>query len=574
MSVSDVAKSINVRIKYRVKGEHPMVSKVTKFITISIGSSEIKLSELDSSKKSISVLWAETVPTPANSYDEGEIVDIEKISKILKQTIFKNRINAKHVIFTVHGPKFANKEIIIPNVKKDKIKSVVDANCSEYFPINIDEYVFSYSVLEHFVQEGRKQMRLMVVAAPEDIIESYYTLADRLEMKLECIDYAGNSTLQLIKQQVEDAPNIVIQVNKATTVVNILKNGILQMQRTIPYGKNVLINAVMDEKQIPEDGAEELVKSEKLIHSTFDGDQVTDSLRYMVANLSRVVDYYTTRNQDSPLDRAYLITDGVEIKGLLDLLSNELNLPIFMMSELKNVTGSKYYEMPDTHLMNYLENLGTVIEPINFVSKKHIETTQKREVKHNNAVLIAGSVIISALLVGYPLYNYMQVKEQRDILAADIDRIKNVEQIVNEYYNAKDKVADMLGFTACSYSDNDSVLYMYNKLEEVMPSDISLSSLSFNNGQAALSATGSSKLCVAKFLEELEKLDNVYDIQISGVSESKDEENNITESFSLTFKFVKVEPETGEEAESAGETDSTVNGDTQGSADNNEKGAQ
>ena len=57
-----------------------MASKVTKFITISIGSSEIKLSELDSSKKNISVLWAETVPTPADSYDEGEIVDIEKIS--------------------------------------------------------------------------------------------------------------------------------------------------------------------------------------------------------------------------------------------------------------------------------------------------------------------------------------------------------------------------------------------------------------------------------------------------------------------------------------------------------------
>lgn len=535
-----------------------MASKVTKFITISIGSSEIKLSELDSSKKNISVLWAETVPTPADSYDEGEIVDIEKISRILKQTIFKNRINAKHVIFTVHGPKFANKEIIIPNVKADKIKSVVDANCSEYFPINTEEYVFSYSILEHFVQEGRKQMRLMVVAAPEEIIESYYTLAERLEMKLECIDYAGNSTLQIIKQQVEEAPNIVIQVNQATTVVNIMKKGILQMQRTIPYGKNVLINAVMDEKQIPEAGAEELVKHEKLIHSSFDGDQVTDSLRYMVANLSRVVDYYTTRNQDSPLDKAYLITDGVQILGLLDLLSNELNIPIVMMDELKNVTGSKYYEMPENHLMNYLENLGTVIEPINFVSRKHIATAQKKEVKHNNTALIAGSLIISAVLVGYPLYNYMQVKEQRDKLAADIDRISSVEQIVNDYYNAKDKVTDLLGFVSSSYSDNDSVLYMYNKLEEVMPSDISLSSLSFNNGQVSLSGTGSSKLCVAKFLEELEKLDNVYDIQISGVSESKDEESNITESFSLTFKFLKLDEEESTQEE-AGMDSSTVN---------------
>ena len=247
-------------------------------------------------------------------------------------------------------------------------------------------------------------------------------------------------------------------------------------------------------------------------------------------------------------------------QGINGVLESDANYAIAeaMMDELKNVTGSKYYEMPENHLMNYLENLGTVIEPINFVSRKHIATAQKKEVKHNNTALIAGSLIISAVLVGYPLYNYMQMKEQRDKLAADIDRISSVEQIVNDYYNAKDKVTDLLGFVSSSYSDNDSVLYMYNKLEEVMPSDISLSSLSFNNGQVSLSGTGSSKLCVAKFLEELEKLDNVYDIQISGVSESKDEEGNITESFSLTFKFLKLDEEESTQEESATDS-STVN---------------
>ena len=74
----------------------------------------------------------------------------------------------------------------------------------------------------------------------------------------------------------------------------------------------------------------------------------------------------------------------------------------------------------------------------------------------------------------------------------------------------------------------------------------------------SLSGTGSSKLCVAKFLEELEKLDNVYDIQISGVSESKDEESNITESFSLTFKFLKLDEEESTQEE-AGTDSSTVN---------------
>ena len=154
-------------------------------------------------------------------------------------------------------------------------------------------------------------------------------------------------------------------------------------------------------------------------------------------------------------------------QGINGVLESDANYAIAeaMMDELKNVTGSKYYEMPENHLMNYLENLGTIIEPINFVSRKHIATAQKKEVKHNNTALIAGSLIISAVLVGYPLYNYMQMKEQRDKLAADIDRISSVEQIVNDYYNAKDKVTDLLGFVSSSYSDNDSVLYMYNKLE-------------------------------------------------------------------------------------------------------------
>ena len=62
----------------------------------------------------------------------------------------------------------------------------------------------------------------------------------------------------------------------------------------------------------------------------------------------------------------------------------------------------------------------------------------------------------------------------------------------------------------------------------------------------------------------VEKLDNVYDIQISGVSESKDEESNITESFSLTFKFLKLDEEESTQDE-AGTDSSTVN---------NEKGAQ
>ena len=537
-----------------------MASKVKKFITVSIGSEVIKLAEVDYSKKNVSVLWAESVPTPDNSYDDGEIVDIEKISKALKQLIYRNRVNAKHIIFTVQGPKIANKEIVIPYVKKDKIQSVVDANCSDYFPVNTEEYAFTYTVLDNFVEEGKKQLRLMVIAAPEEIIDSYFTLADRLELKLAYIDYIGNSTLQMIKQQVDDKANIVIQINDATTVVNILRNGVLQLQRTVPYGKNVLINAVQEERQVDAEAAERLLRKEKLIQSSFGNDNITDSLHYMVANLNRIVDYYTTRNREYPLENAYIITDGIELLGLKELIKSETGLQTVMLNELKNVIGSKNYTMPENHLMDYMENLGAVLEPINFLSRNRSITVQKKEGKHNNIVLVVGAVVISAILFVYPWWNYNNVKKERDSLVREIDKIKDVEETVNAYYDAYDKASDMLKFVATTYSDNDSILYMFNKLEEIMPSDISLSSFSVSNGQVAIAGTGSSKLCVAKFLEELEKLENVYDIQISGVSEMKDEEENIQESFSLTFKFLMVEEEESSEDSAESQTEETESG--------------
>lgn len=537
-----------------------MASKVKKFITVSIGSEVIKLAEVDYSKKNVSVLWAESVPTPDNSYDDGEIVDIEKISKALKQLIYRNRVNAKHIIFTVQGPKIANKEIVIPYVKKDKIQSVVDANCADYFPVNTEEYAFTYTVLENFVDEGKKQLRLMVIAAPEEIIDSYFTLADRLELKLAYIDYIGNSTLQMIKQQVDDKANIVIQINDATTVVNILRNGVLQLQRTVPYGKNVLINAVQEERQVDAEAAERLLRKEKLIQSSFGNDNITDSLHYMVANLNRIVDYYTTRNREYPLETAYIITDGIELLGLKELIKSETGLQTVMINELKNVIGSKNYTMPENHLMDYMENLGAVLEPINFLSRNRSITVQKKEGKHNNIVLVVGAAVIAAILFVYPWWNYNNVKKERDSLVREIDKIKDVEETVNAYYDAYDKASDMLKFVATTYSDNDSILYMFNKLEEIMPSDISLSSFSVSNGQVAIAGTGSSKLCVAKFLEELEKLENVYDIQISGVSEMKDEEENIQESFSLTFKFLMVEEEESSEDSDNSQTEETKSG--------------
>ena len=56
-------------------------------------------------------------------------------------------------------------------------------------------------------------------------------LAKALGLKVAFVDYAGNSTYQIMKQQIGPEVSLVIQVENDGTVINIFKDNVLQLQR-------------------------------------------------------------------------------------------------------------------------------------------------------------------------------------------------------------------------------------------------------------------------------------------------------------------------------------------------------
>lgn len=93
------------------------------------------------------------------------------------------------------------------------------------------------------------------------------------------VDYAGNSTYQIMKQQIGPEVSLVIQVENDGTVINIFKDNVLQLQRNVPYGKSMLVNAVMEKYGLKYEAATAKLQNETLLHSRFDGDEVTESLK-------------------------------------------------------------------------------------------------------------------------------------------------------------------------------------------------------------------------------------------------------------------------------------------------------
>ena len=227
-------------------------------------------------------------------------------------------------------------------------------------------------------------------------------------LKVAFVDYAGNSTYQIMKQQIGEEVSLVIQVENDGTVINIFKENVLQLQRMVPYGKSMLVNAVMDKYGLKYDTATTKLQNETLLHSRFDGDEVTESLRYMASNINRVIDYYVSRNRVS-IQKAYLIGHSTTIKGFATLLSNELNMPITKVEALKGIVLDKKAYVEEATLTSYVTNLGAVVDPVDFVPRKMQEAGSKKENTKSIIIGFFGAIAVSALLVIIPLVQIVEI---------------------------------------------------------------------------------------------------------------------------------------------------------------------
>ena len=508
-----------------------------KLVSIVINNEYIKICEITKSGKNSVVHKTVTIPAPEDCYVEGVIEQTDVLAKAIKVVMDEHRFNANNVAFSISSPRLATKEVLIPNVKANKIDKLVQANATEYFPVNMDEYIIQYTVLEKVEDQGQEKIKLMVAAVPSEVVESYYGLAKALGLKVAFVDYAGNSTYQIMKQQIGPEVSLVIQVENDGTVINIFKDNVLQLQRNVPYGKSMLVNAVMEKYGLKYEAATTKLQNETLLHSRFDGDEVTESLRYMASNINRVIDYYVSRNRVS-IQKAYLIGHSTTIKGFATLLSNELNMPIEKVETLKNIAMDKKAYVEEATLTSYVTNLGAVIDPVDFVPKRMIDSGVKKENTKTLVIALIGAVVVAAALVLVPLGRVVVLNAEISKLNKSIDKLSSINDIVNEYYAAKDENNDIKAFAALTADSDDSLQDFVDYLEKNMPSDVVISSFNITSGAVSISGKAGSKASVAKFIQQLQKSPSVINVDVPTISESKDNAGSVEATFSLTCTFV------------------------------------
>ena len=533
---------------------------MARFLSIEAESTQIRVGEVEISGRKGRMLQCFCVPVPQGSVEDGQIRDTKGLGELLRQQLNERGIRTKKAWFVTGSTRIASREVQIPLVKKSRIQSIIEANATDYFPIDVTKYVMSYIILGITGEKGKKgeeaeqkkaadqerQYRLMVYASPKAISTAYYEFAQSAGLNLAGITYTGNAVYQTMQEEYTSGAHILIKVELENTGISIIRDGKLSFQRNINYGMESAVETIRSFPQFGDrlevQDALQLLSEKKWIYPSLDGQigeepdsvksEVTESLRYLVGNISRIMDYYISRNGDVNFESIVLCGMGGQVQGLAELLTQELGQKVELLTKIVR------YSVPDTNkhegLFLYIAVMDPVKSGLNLMEKTGRKQKEVKETLSGAWVVFGvGALAAVALAVAGVGARIYQTHEQ-ERLNQRIAEEQSIEDVYAAYNNAKSQYDNFQSMYAYTNTPNEGLEAFIQEMEEKMPSSITVETFSSTGSQVSFSMRVASKSEAANTLIQLRTFDSLSSVTTTGIDEGED--GTVTMSVTCTYR--------------------------------------
>ena len=554
-----------------------------RVLSIEIGNSFTKICEIDYKVKKPKVYKVLTVETP-----EGVVVDgmLQPTQEYADHLV--NALRTKKVIFTISSTRVASREVQIPNVKANKIEALVKTNANDYFPVDLTQYEIGHYLAGGLTEEGK--LRVMALAVPKALLDSYYQLAQMCGWEVECFDYSSNSLYQILRDEKSEKVTMMIKIDENSTIVTVLSAGKVLLQRTVAYGVQDAIETMIASGAYavndPMSAVERFQKKTCLNRVLHQGDKlweenagrwededagnvevttarqkITSSLEPLIVGVSRVIDFYDSRNSDTPIERTYVTGLGGSFSGMSKLFTNCLERKVHTLSDMDDKIGMSK-AIRSTRPAAYISCLGAVLAPVGLIDKSQQKAKGMTVVSGTNytfvsvAVLVLG-VILSIAMAVTSLTRYFGTVAENVALQARVEELQPAQTVYNEYLSTAaqyDKYKYLYEYTE---NPNENLVEFINELEQILPSSFWTNSFSSDLEGISMSVSVVGKEAAARTILNIRNMKSISDVQISNITDTQNELGESAVTFSITGTYADLNEET-EETEETGEISGTT----------------
>jgi type IV pilus assembly protein PilM len=314
-----------------------------KVLGLDIGSSSIKIAELDVSARGAQLLSFGFAPTPPNSVAAGEISDVTSMGLAVQALVGEIRTKRKNVSTGMWGTAVIVKKITIPKMDRKLIQDQLRFEAEQYIPFDINNINLAHHVLN--TSNSEDTIDLLLIAAQNELVFQYTSVLDTAGLKCSVLDVSGFALANCFEANYGRFSRDVVGIlNFGASITNfvVIHNGDVVFCRDIPVGGQNYTNEIHKNMGVSPQEAEALklsavsrreVPSE--VHSIMSStnEMVTEEVR-------NSLDFLSATTNGLTLNRCFYTGGSSSTTGLIDTVSRITNIPFEPFNPFAKVKAS------------------------------------------------------------------------------------------------------------------------------------------------------------------------------------------------------------------------------------------
>ena len=319
-----------------------MFGKKKSVAGLDIGSSSIKVVELEGKMNSLSLSGLGFENLPGDTVVDGQIMELNAVSAAINNICQDHQMKAGQVVTGVSGHSVIIKNIVLPPMSREELAESIDWHAEEHIPYDLSDVTLDY----HVTGETAESTHVLIAACKRERIDNLkqaLQLSGKQPIIIDVDTFALQNCYEVNYQPDESQVVTLLNIGASTMNINIVQGNNSLFTRDITVGGSQFTDILQRNLGISFQQAEAVKRgvtdnSENIEEKSIE--PLMGNVMDMVAlEIQKTFDFYRATAEDGgvAVQKILISGGGSKLEGLREGLAARLELPVEVLDPFRQI---------------------------------------------------------------------------------------------------------------------------------------------------------------------------------------------------------------------------------------------
>jgi type IV pilus assembly protein PilM len=281
------------------------------------------------------------------SIENGEVRDPEAVAAALEELWEVGHFHGRRVHMGIGNPRVVVREVALPWLADKELRASLPFQVQEHVPIPIEEAVLDYQTVEEFEQDGRRMVRLLLVAAQRSMVLRLVEAVEAAKLMPVGIDIVPFAVMRSVGQvdglglAASFGEEAVVDIGSDITSITVHRGGLPRFVRILSSGGRDITDAIARAVPVGDEEAERIKRGEsgetgEILQQA--EEVVRARTRAFVDEVRSSLDFYSSQAAGPGISRVVLSGGGPRLAGLPQALAEQMDCEVVQGRSFQRVS--------------------------------------------------------------------------------------------------------------------------------------------------------------------------------------------------------------------------------------------